>query len=87
MVLVSKAAADSSVNTGSIRLIKVYWENPVNIGDTLVVNDGSGAEILTLRCEVANQSQVFDFPGAGYNCVGGYKLATLASGTAKLYIA
>jgi hypothetical protein len=86
MVLISKAAADSVVTTNTTRFLKVYWENPVTSGDTLVLNDGSGNEIVTLRCETANQSQVFDFPGSGYVAVG-FKLATLASGTAKLYIA
>jgi GTP-binding protein EngB required for normal cell division len=86
MNLISKTTADVSVTPGSVRILKVYWLNPANLADTLVLQDGSGTEIVSMRCEAVNQSQVVDFPGSGYNAVG-LKLSTLTSGTAKLYIA
>ena len=58
----------------------VYWLNPITIGDTFVIS-GPGLN-LTGRCEVANQSQVFQLiPPV---LTKDFTVATLASGT--LYI-
>jgi hypothetical protein len=50
---------------GTLRTLlieKIYWENPVNIGDTVSIGDPvSGLVLLVLRCEVANQSQLIDW--------------------------
>lgn len=41
---------------------KIYWENPGTIGDSISIGDPlSGAVLLLLHCEVANQSQLIDF--------------------------
>jgi hypothetical protein len=71
---------------GQGTLIKVYWENPQNVGDTFVLVDSvTGALLLPGRCEVANQSQIFDestglspIPFKGIGC------SALSSGT--LYV-
>lgn len=39
-------------------LIKfVYWYNPTNINDLISLKDDNGRVILSLRCEVAKESQ------------------------------
>jgi hypothetical protein len=55
----------------------------VTVGDTLVLQDGSGNTAVSLRCEVAGQSQLFEIYG-GIQMTG-YKLSTISSGTAYLY--
>ena len=81
---VSKFTATTSAVLGPSNFSMLYWLNPQNIGDTLVLEDASGNEVVTLRCEVANQSQVFNWPGHGFR-TNGYQIATLASGSAYLY--
>lgn len=65
---------------------KIYWENPTTIGHILVVKDKDDNIILSLRAEVANGSQVFDFqqwPGSWFN---GIKVTDLQSGKANIYL-
>jgi hypothetical protein len=38
---------------------EIYWLNPITIGDTLAITDQSGTVIRAGRCEVADQSQLF----------------------------
>lgn len=62
-------AMTSSMKTNSglpnggmpIFITQVYWRDPLNIGDTVVLKDGTGTTILALRCEAANQSQIVPF--------------------------
>jgi hypothetical protein len=50
---------------GPYRLTRIYWFNPAAIGDLCTITDGYGNIVTALRCEVANQSQVFyDVPEA-----------------------
>ena len=85
MILLRKVtSADSSAITGTTVLRKLYWENPTNAGDTVVIQDGSANEQITLRCESANQSQVIDFNPEGLR-IAGYKVSTLASGNLYIY--
>ena len=40
---------------------KIYWENPITVGDSVSIGDPiSGNVLLFLRCEVANQTQLID---------------------------
>lgn len=78
-------SADSAVVSGTANVRMIYWLNPVNIGDTVVLQDGSANEQITLRCEVAAQSQVFEFLTEGLGPLNGSKVSTLASGTVYLY--
>ncbi len=85
MILIRKtSSADSSPVTGTVKIRRIYWLNPVTPGDTVVLQDGNANEQITLRCEVANQSQFFNF-AEGLGPLNGYKLSTLASGTVYLY--
>lgn len=59
----------------------IYWFNPINIGDTFVITDINGNVHLQGRCEVANQSQIFNVDNWYQN---GMVVPTLASG--KLHI-
>lgn len=65
-----------------LNLLEVYWLNPANIGDTFVMTTVDGNTTLaTGRCEVANQSQLFQLYGKR---ITDFAVPTLASGT--LYI-
>jgi hypothetical protein len=85
---IDTASATSFKNQGGLPtnqpfwVSEVYWFNPVTPGDTFVMTDTSGAVIRTGRCEVANQSQVFQFVPP--RLLADFTVATLASGT--LYI-
>lgn len=73
----------SSALPGPIRIGIIYWFNPANIGDTVLLQNEAGATIWQGRCETANQSQIFQ-PRALVQ-VGGYAVPTLTSGTLYLY--
>lgn len=72
-----------TVQSGMRRLSLVYWYNPINIGDTVTLQDDKGSPVWQGRCEVANQSQVLKFPREIE--VAGYQVPTLASGTLYIY--
>jgi len=84
---VQVAPGSGGVGVGSqltIRIAKIYWENPGTIGDTFVIEDPISSLILwTGRCEVANQSQLFDWTARPLIWQD-FCVPTLASGT--LYI-
>lgn len=67
-------------NSQPIWVSMIYWLNPATIGDTFVIT-GNGLTFAG-RCEVANQSQVFNLIPAVLT--GDFTVSTLASGT--LYI-
>ena len=74
-------AMGANANLGRpLRVKKVYWENPTTIAHTFVIGDGSTAAKVLLegRCEVAGQSQVFDFPDP--QVWKNFIVGTLASG-------
>ena len=84
MILLRKvSSAESSVTAGTTYIRRIYWLNPTNLGDTVVLQNGADTEQITLRCEVASQSQFFDW-NEGL-LINGSKLSTLASGTVYLY--
>jgi hypothetical protein len=81
-VPISKTSADTSVTSlGGSTIAAVYWLNPANVGDTLTLQNDNGTTLLSLRCEVAGQSQVFQIPFQ----VNGFKLSQISSGTVYIY--
>lgn len=82
-VPIAKSSADTLVTTlNGLTIAAVYWLNPVTPGDTLVIQNEGGSTLLSARCEVANQSQLFQIPFQ----VGGFKVSTIASGTVYIYL-
>lgn len=67
----------------SIYPLKIYWFNPVNIGDTFVIADAAGKTLFEGRCEVANQSQYFDI--AANTKWFDWQLNTIGSGKIELW--
>lgn len=85
MILLRKvSSAESSSTLGTTYIRRIYWLNPTSSGDTVVLQDSSANEVITLRCEAANQSQFFDFADSGLR-LNGSKISTLGSGTVYLY--
>lgn len=69
--------------TGSFAIDCIYWYNPANIGDTVVLVDAvTGAPIWQGRCEAPNQSQIFYFKSLLTN---GLNVSTITSGTLYVY--
>lgn len=60
-----KANAGACPSGGmELNLLEVYWLNPGTIGDTFNMTTVDGNTVLcTGRCEVANQSQLFQMYG------------------------
>ena len=87
MILLRKVTtADGSVVKGQMHVKTLFWQTPVSVSDTCVVQDGAGNEIITLVCEVASQSQVVQFPDEGlFIKPTGIKISTLASGDLYIY--
>jgi hypothetical protein len=67
---------------GNIRIRRLYWYNPINAGDTVVIQS-SGTTQVTLRCENANQSQFLDWDEG--LVVNAHQVTTIASGTLYIY--
>lgn len=64
---------------------KIYWENPTNVGDQVLIGDpASGATLLNLRCETANQSQIIDWT-ANPKVWRDFEINTFNSGTLFIY--
>lgn len=76
--------AQGAVESGEAAVARVYWLNPATIGDTFMLTDGTGHVILSGRCEVANQSQFFDFSTLPIE-VNGIGVGQLSSGTLYIY--
>ncbi len=66
-----------------LRVVKVYWFNPTAIGNAFTITDGTGKVLIEGRCEVANQSQVFDFPKPIR--WKNFQVTVLGSGTLLIY--
>src|SRR5271157_483725 len=82
-----KAGVAASLGTllGPVLVEKEYWENPGNVGDTVVITDPqSGRNILTLRCEVAGQSQLVDWTSHP-KMLADFQVQTIASSTLYIY--
>ena len=69
---------------GEMAIARVYWLNPVTIGDTFTLTNLTGNVILVGRAEVANQSQFFDFSALPIT-VDGVGVLQLSSGTLYVY--
>jgi hypothetical protein len=70
----------------TVRIQKVYWENPINIGDAMqIVDPTSSMVILPLRCEVAGQSQVVDWTPQP-RLVSDFIVNQISSGTLYIYL-
>jgi len=74
---------------GTGTLIKVYWFNPANSGDTFTITDLAGNVKLTGRCENSNQSQIFDESNglAAQQFLNGLVCYQISSGTLEVTIA
>jgi hypothetical protein len=68
---------------GPFRLTRIYWFNPANVGDLATITDGGGNIITPMRCEVANQSQVF-YAVTNDDPIQDFQVTEIDSGT--LYI-
>jgi hypothetical protein len=76
--------AQGAEESGQIAVAFVYWLNPTNVGDTFKLVDSKGNTAFTGRCEVASQSQLFDFSGAPIK-MNGISMNQLSSGTMYIY--
>jgi len=74
-----KAVAGALPTNSELNLLEIYWVNPGTIGDTfsLTTVDGN-ITLATGRCEVANQSQLFQMYGKR---ISDFTVPTLSSGT------
>ena len=66
-----------------LRIEKIYWFQPANVGDQAVIEDLSGNFLFQAQCEVASQSQVFDW-NAKPKTWKDFRVTNLGSG--RLYI-
>ena len=77
-------SADTEIVTPASSLIKikfVYWYNPTTIGHLAMLKDGFGHEILPMRCEVPNESQVWPV----WTAYDSIRCDDLDSGTLYIY--
>jgi hypothetical protein len=66
---------------------KVIWETPVTVGDQFIFIDPISSQTLLLgTCEVAGQSQVFDWTPKPRRWQD-FELSKISSGTIYLYLA
>lgn len=79
--IIDTAGATSSY-PDMVHIKTVYWRNPVTPGDTAVIQQKNGKTLLDMRCEVANQSQIYNLD----NKYQGFIVPTLASGTLEIHI-
>jgi hypothetical protein len=80
-----KAATLASLGSfASLRVTKIYWENPTTVGDQMVIIDpATGRNIFRMRCESANISQI-----ATLNQLwADFAVNELDSGTLYIYLA
>lgn len=86
------AVPGAGVNNGSygtlttLKITKVYWFNPGAVGDVLTFGDPiTGKTLLTLRCEVANQSQIVDWTASPVIWED-FEMTQTGSGTGTIYV-
>jgi len=59
-IKVTGTTATSTEVFGDHTFVKhVYWYNPTTVGHLISMKDKNGKEIILLRCETANTSQVW----------------------------
>ncbi len=61
IIVTGTTGSDTEIfKAASYVIIKyIYWFNPTTIGHLATIKDRTGREILPMRCEVANQSQMW----------------------------
>jgi hypothetical protein len=70
-----------------LRVEKILWETPLNVGDQMVIEDLIAGNILaTLTCDTANVSQCLDWTPKPRRWAD-FQLTKLSSGTVYLYLA
>lgn len=83
-----KALTASTLGTlRTVRITKIYWENPASVGDTVNIEDPSSLiTIANLRCDTANISQVLDWTARPL-LVADFQVSQISSGTLYIYYA
>ena len=81
-----KAATASALGTlRTLMIEKIYWANPLTIGDQVIIGDTiTGETLVALRCEVANQPQIIDWT-ARPKLWADFEINTFGSGTLYIY--
>lgn len=70
----------------TLKISKIYWENPGAIGDVVSFGDpNSGLVLLVIRCEVANQSQLIDW-SASPVLWNDFEMTQTGTGTGTIYV-
>lgn len=80
-----KVTGDTNTSTevfADLVFIKhVYWYNPTTAGHLLAIKDKNGKDIILMRCESNNQSQVWPI----ITKVNGIYIDDMDSGTLYIY--
>lgn len=84
-IALAKGSGGLASTLTTLIIEKIYWENPLTIGDSVSIGDPiSGAVLLLLRCEVANQSQLIDWT-ANPKIWQDFEINSFVSGTLYIY--
>lgn len=82
--------ASTSAALGSFQYLlveKLYWLNPVTVGDLVVIEDLiAGNTLAEMRCETAGNSQMIDWTAKPKRWAD-FQVTTLGSGTLFIYLA
>ena len=76
-------AVDEEIFSNIVFIKFVYWYNPTNVNHLLVLKDKEGADIIPMKCEVANESQMWPL----WTTWHGIRCDDMDSGTLYIYIA
>ena len=79
----STTSADEEILGVPVFIRFIYWYNPTTIGHLVALKDDSGNDIVPLRCEVANESQIIPI----YTKFNAIHCDNMDSGTLYIYIA
>ena len=78
------ARTDDTSRLTNYLIYKIYWYNPTTIAHLMEIQGRGNQRILIARCEVANQSQNFDFVVPME--VADFKVNDLDSGEVYIYV-
>ena len=82
-----KAATLAALGSFQYLLIeKIEWQSPANIGDSLLITDGQNNTLLSATCEVALQSQIWDWTPKPKRW-SDFNVPTIMSGTLRIWLA
>ena len=73
---------NDTITDGRTFIKYVYWYNPTTAGHLMTLTDKSAKEIVTLRCESPNESQVFPL----WTAWDGIHCTDMDSGALKIYV-